>query len=143
MALGPTPFAARKFPGTSVLLRRTSVSATKGPVESSGASPLPPARVRSGMPAPVRATETRGDGPDTATAAANVPMRISPTPTSASRRLTAIAPQPPESIKERQTRIDTFRDKPIIPQERALAQLQGGIRGGQSDGDRETLYAHK
>src|SRR3989442_1566792 len=55
-----------------------------------GIGPLPPARVRSGILAPVRATLTRGDGPATATAAANVPSTISPTPTNASRRLASI-----------------------------------------------------
>ena len=73
--------------------------ATKGPVEFDGASPLPPPHVRRGIPTPVRATGTRGDGPDTATAAANVPSTTSPTPTNASTRLTVI--DHPRSNRER------------------------------------------
>ena len=33
-AVGSKPFAARKFPGTSVLLTRTSVYMTNGPVDA-------------------------------------------------------------------------------------------------------------
>src|SRR2546428_237963 len=102
-------------------------------------SVIAPFWIRDEVPIPIRATETRGDEPDTATAAANAPITISPTPTNASRRFTVIAPEPPESRKERETGIDTFRDKPIIPQQRAPGQFQGGIQVWQFDADLERL----
>src|SRR2546422_144390 len=98
------------------------------PTLATNTSPPPRARVGSEIPAPVGATATRGDGPDTTTVAANVPITIRPTPTSANRRFTAIAPQPPESIKEREACIGPSINKPIMPQQPTSADLPGRIQ---------------
>src|SRR2546425_1311523 len=121
---GPNSSHAKTLPGVP---ESRGASATSGREGSNPPSHSARLRIRNEVPNPVRATEPRGAGPVTATAAANVPITISPTPTNANRRLTAIAPAPPESTKERESRIDAFMDKAIIPQQRASARIQGGI----------------
>src|SRR2546422_129353 len=55
-AVGSKPFAARKFPGTSVLLTRTSVYMTNGPVDA--ASTVKDRLVERAAPPPVASIDT-------------------------------------------------------------------------------------
>src|SRR5256712_7130107 len=96
--------------------------------------------IRYEVPIPIRETATRGDGPVTATAAANVPITISPTPTNASSRLTGIAPEPPESRTEREARMGPRSDKAIIPQQSTTgnSKAESGVCSFDGGLDRPT-----